>query len=139
MLRSSETCVLPFQRCCCLGIGSPPPCYPAFLVRLYLCDQSASAPVSSQVLQDVRQKYANSEQSQLETVADWLLAAFQESELQFLNILHDQPMSKACPSLCQLDWSSIGTAALAEFLDIRPYICSLGYNRQIRHKAQRYM
>ena len=44
----------------------------------------------------MRQKYAASEQSQLETVADWLLAAFQDTELQFLNILHDQPMAQAC-------------------------------------------
>ena len=48
-----------------------------------------------QVLQDVRQKYKASEQSQLESVADWLLAAFRDAELPFLNILHDQPMAKA--------------------------------------------
>jgi len=76
---------------------------PASLIRLCLCDPSGLCPVCLQVLQDVRQKYASSEQSQLETVADWLLAAFQESELQFLNILHDQPMVKVCFSYCQLD------------------------------------
>ena len=48
----------------------------------------------SQVLQDVVEKYNASERSQLETVADWLLAAFRDAELPFLNVLHDQPMAK---------------------------------------------
>ena len=61
---------------------------------------SAASPSLLQVLQEVRQKYKASEQSQLETVADTLLAAFHNSELQFLNILHDQPMSKVCLFVC---------------------------------------
>ena len=85
----------------------------------------------SQVLQDVRQKYANSEKSQLETVADWLLAAFQESELQFLNILHDQPMDKACPCSCRLHGSDTGTPVRSEALFTAGglFIPSLGFSR----------
>ena len=49
------------------------------------------------VVAETCEKLSGVLQSQLETVADWLLAAFQDSELQFLNILHDQPMSKAGP------------------------------------------
>lgn len=49
------------------------------------------------MIADVRSKYKDSDRSQLETVADYLLGIFRESEVLFLNILADTPLSQVHP------------------------------------------